>query len=117
MSDKFCPAGKCECEQYVDGECCANLIFSQSERHYFEIDIKESEIEVCPWPSRQVPVKAEPTFEQEIDHARAIGFTAGIDAAIWAVEKIPWPKDSFSDDQINFCGGVIIAAIAALKGE
>jgi hypothetical protein len=34
-----------------------------------------------------------------------------------AVEKIPWPKENFTEDQINFCGGVIITALDEAKME
>ena len=48
MSEKYCPAGKCECHNYRDnphGKYCA---------HSFE---SVGNFEQCPWPSRQVPVE------------------------------------------------------------
>ena len=48
MSDKYCPAGKCECDGYTidpeDGKPFCNILFCGMD-----------DFEVCPWPSRQMP--------------------------------------------------------------
>ena len=48
--NKYCPAGKMNCEHY-DGKFCNAFLGCHTA--LFET------IEVCPWPSRQVPVELE----------------------------------------------------------
>ena len=88
MSEKKCPVGEGEC---VELEYCSKCF--SLKLYYFE---------QCPWPSRQVPKRLS-------ERARALA-----DARA-AVESIPWPTENFTENQINFCGGVIIAAISALE--
>lgn len=61
MSEKYCPAGKCECELHSGINC--NVRPSDS----LHINpAYEQMVEQCPWPSRQQPVKNElcpPTCE------------------------------------------------------
>jgi hypothetical protein len=59
----YCPAGKCECKKFVEANTCAALL---------EYHVAGSWIdnwEVCPWPSRQVPVRpyAEDCAAQEAE--------------------------------------------------
>jgi len=103
MSDKYCSAGKCECEHLRIAEhglhrqlctaCGPTLVLT--------------DFEVCPWPSRQVRVEPMPTstespylipMNETVEQTFDRGFTAGrreqarVDRE--AVEKIELPPDA-----------------------
>ena len=71
MSEKYCPVGKIECDEY--GKCMVS-------------DFEEFEIEVCPWTSRQVRVEPVPTstespylipMSEPVEQTFDRGFAAG----------------------------------------
>lgn len=126
-SNRWCPAGKCECKYYsVDG--CHGLLY------YYCGSTQIGGYEQCPWPSRQRPIAGETNcnhllvgdFEAKLSgRARAYqnGFAAGAaeqskrDRA--AVERkmyrdgVPWGF------MLNFNNGVQVAltALDAAKME
>ena len=54
MSDKYCPAGKCECGCfYEEGRCWTDSSH----------EVIPEGAEVCPWPSRQVRVEPQAMTE------------------------------------------------------
>ena len=89
----WCPAGECECLHYHGGEKCGAL-----DPHFCETDLMN--IEVCPWPSRQMPVK------QELSEREA-GRRAGIEECMEAVKHI----------KLHFNADIVVQreAIAALE--
>ena len=87
--EKWCSAGKCECGCYYS-ERHDSKVGKFSFAYYtkacrgegWEIDIKD--IELCPWPSRQVPVEP-PTYKPWMDEYNQIfkdGYAAGFRDAL-----------------------------------
>jgi hypothetical protein len=136
MADKYCPAGKCECERYHRGSYNGDIFCST-------VNLTETNRDKeCPWPSKQqvaAEIATMPRNEKiKKDFFRALGSlyiaveesiaddvcnivhayvkqiyldgkNAGIDAAIGAVKKTACAKGScqFVDE--------VLDAISALK--
>lgn len=127
MSEKYCPAGKCECENYFrenNYEKCKVCLFN----------LGMWTPEVCPWPSQQMKVEPQvnplnplgekskaalqPTMTDDDSPNVAcyrlgydVGFKIGIKLCIEAVEKLE--KCSFSND--HYSCTEVIAAIDSIQ--
>jgi hypothetical protein len=67
MNEKYCPAGKIECEWWeLKTEIPFLGVFNciQTGERPFGYEIYENR--KCPWPSRQLPVNVEPKMDDEI---------------------------------------------------
>jgi len=134
---KWCPAGKCECENIVSPHGYCSIP---------EVDAAVDVFEVCPWPSRQVGVEppaaseknihplftSSEKFESDLNHFAKIqydaGFAEGFAAGrayqsgkdVDAVEKL---VESHPDINVNIENGwikllnIIAALREAAKGE
>ena len=120
MSDKFCPAGKIECELISVGDYSGDKMCSAGTAIYVD------GLDCCQFPSRQVPVKGEATEQCFVDptiiKAEVYGFNLGIDAAIAAARKIQteqYPEIySYNEKTCPLCAiDKVIAALEALKKE
>lgn len=107
MSDKWCPAGKCECGRYSVDD---GVAFCEQEYS------REMDFEKCPWPSRQVPVK-QPLSDCDKcpkDDAYAAGRLAVIGECIGEIKKMITPLDL--DDESDYWRSVVLnETIAALE--
>ena len=128
MSDKYCPAGKCECEK-----------FSRSDKYKFNYcgNVRFPElVEVCFRPSRQQIVEPQKQNEEIVNaydyslgwvegygtgqaDGRAAGRAEGLRVAVAEMEKL---ADSHPDINVNVENGwvklsVVIAAIKAQEGK
>jgi hypothetical protein len=63
VSEKYCPAGKCECGNLINISCFIEGQYVASKLYKFE---------VCPWPSRQQPVQppVEPPTKDDMTNWR-----------------------------------------------
>jgi hypothetical protein len=86
-----CPAGKCECENFIVSNIVDNAppFCHLAGESYYPI----KHYEECPWPSRQVPV-IKPIKLELTDYGRgwkeghAAGRLAGLQEAMEAVKKL-----------------------------
>ena len=123
MSEKYCQAGKCECGRYSADDQVAYC-----EQGYS----REMDFEVCPYPSRQVPVKQEGRYcpdtkrncqyltpsanelNKMIDEAKAAGRLAGIGECVDEIKKMLAQLNL--DDESDFWRSVVLnETIAALE--
>src|SRR5574343_211578 len=104
MSDKYCPAGKCECGRYSVDD---GVAFCEQEYS------REMDFEKCPWPERQVPVK-QPDVLYAHNAGFAAGRLAGIEECIGEIKKMITPLDL--DDESDYWRSVVLnETIAALE--
>jgi len=108
VSEKYCPAGKCECLHFHLPHHCG-----LPDPHFGETNLEQ--IEVCPWPSRQMRVEIESVYHiKTYDDGFAAGRAYQSEKDREAVKKCrKYPQ---TDDAVIIASD-LYAAIEAAKGE
>jgi hypothetical protein len=120
--NKYCPAGKCECEKFITVNVWSKFLGACKAINPVG-DISAVRYEVCPYPSRQVRLENKSLWMSLMIDANTqncfnSGRTAGIDAAIGAVKNVC--EKIFKSNVIYGPFAALdesVAAISALKEE